>query len=164
VGSRGNAPVGSGAKPLHFAPAWTPGPPRVKRAPPSTGEFPPVPIRFPTRRAALAGVFALGFAARPANAHAILESSEPAAGGSVASGPVTLTLRFNSRIDRARSRLTLTGPGQVKTTLRIGAGGPPEVLTATATLTPGAYVVRWQVLAIDGHITRGDVPFTVTGN
>jgi methionine-rich copper-binding protein CopC len=23
--------------------------------------------------------------------------------------------------------------------------------------------VRWQVLAIDGHITRGDVAFTVTG-
>ncbi|MFI4981818.1 MAG: copper resistance protein CopC, partial [Nevskiales bacterium] len=29
--------------------------------------------------------------------------------------------------------------------------------------TPGAYVVRWQVLSVDGHITRGDVPFTVTG-
>jgi hypothetical protein len=28
-------------------------------------------------------------------------------------------------------------------------------------LTPGVYVLRWQVLAIDGHITRGDVPFTV---
>jgi methionine-rich copper-binding protein CopC len=24
--------------------------------------------------------------------------------------------------------------------------------------------VRWQVLAIDGHITRGDVPFTVMGH
>jgi methionine-rich copper-binding protein CopC len=24
--------------------------------------------------------------------------------------------------------------------------------------------VRWQVLAVDGHITRGDVPFTVTGH
>jgi methionine-rich copper-binding protein CopC len=36
------------------------------------------------------------------------------------------------------------------------------VLTATVTLTPGTYVLRWQVLAIDGHITRGDVPFTVT--
>ena len=23
--------------------------------------------------------------------------------------------------------------------------------------------MRWQVLAVDGHITRGDVPFTVTG-
>jgi hypothetical protein len=39
------------------------------------------------------------------------------------------------------------------------------VIECDATLTtPGAYVVRWQVLAIDGHITRGDVPFTVTGH
>ena len=39
--------------------------------------------------------------------------------------------------------------------------GPPDLLTSTVTLTPGVYVLRWQVLAIDGHITRGDVPFTV---
>ena len=38
-----------------------------------------------------------------------------------------------------------------------------DVLAASATLTPGAYVMRWQVLAVDGHITRGDVPFTVQG-
>jgi methionine-rich copper-binding protein CopC len=25
----------------------------------------------------------------------------------------------------------------------------------------GAYVLRWQVLATDGHITRGKVPFRV---
>jgi hypothetical protein len=34
-------------------------------------------------------------------------------------------------------------------------------MDTTATLTPGPYVLRWQVLAIDGHITRGDVTFTV---
>jgi methionine-rich copper-binding protein CopC len=36
------------------------------------------------------------------------------------------------------------------------------VLHATAHLAPGNYTIRWQVLAVDGHITRGDVPFTVT--
>jgi hypothetical protein len=37
------------------------------------------------------------------------------------------------------------------------------VIDTNAELTKaGPYVVRWQVLAIDGHITRGDVPFTVT--
>jgi methionine-rich copper-binding protein CopC len=25
----------------------------------------------------------------------------------------------------------------------------------------GAWRVRWQVLAVDGHITRGDIPFTL---
>ena len=48
--------------------------------------------------------------------------------------------------------------------LPIVPDGPPDMLETTANLeTPGAYVVRWQVLAVDGHITRGDVPFTVTG-
>jgi len=39
-----------------------------------------------------------------------------------------------------------------------------EVLTAKAVgLMPGAYTIRWQVLAPDGHITRGEVHFTVRG-
>jgi len=28
-------------------------------------------------------------------------------------------------------------------------------------LAPGKYTLRWQALAVDGHITRGEVPFTV---
>jgi methionine-rich copper-binding protein CopC len=49
--------------------------------------------------------------------------------------------------------------------LKITPSGPPDLLeTSTELTTLGAYVVRWQVLAIDGHITRGDVPFTVTGH
>ena len=99
----------------------------------------------------------------PAFAHAILESSAPAIRGSVPAGDVAMRFTFNSRIDRPRSRLTLIKPDHTRVTLPIAAEGPPEVLTARAALTPGAYVVRWQVLAVDGHITRGDVPFTVTG-
>jgi methionine-rich copper-binding protein CopC len=46
--------------------------------------------------------------------------------------------------------------------LPIDSSGPDDMLASRVDLTPGAYVLRWQVLAIDGHITRGDVPFTVT--
>ena len=75
-----------------------------------------------------------------------------------------MSFRYNSRIDRDRSRLTLTRPDHTQSVLKISPSGPPDVLsTSTELTTPGAYVVRWQVLAIDGHITRGDVPFTVTG-
>ena len=99
-----------------------------------------------------------------ATAHAIVVASSPESRQIVAKGELRIEVRFNSRIDRARSRLTLTAPGQVKSTLAIDPDGPPAIMTAKATLTPGDYVVRWQVLAVDGHITRGDVPFTVTGH
>jgi copper resistance protein C len=121
-----------------------------------------VPYCCLTRRLILLGALTLSLP-RPAAAHAILETSEPANGAHVPAGPVTLKLRYNSRIDRARSGLTLTRPDRSKTTLRIDPEGPPDLLTSTVTLPPGAYAVRWQVLAIDGHITRGDVAFTVTG-
>jgi methionine-rich copper-binding protein CopC len=100
-----------------------------------------------------------------ASAHAILVKSEPATGANVPAGSVDMSFRYNSRIDRARSRLTLTSPDRTQSVLKIAPSGPPDLLEASAKLTtPGAYVVRWQVLAIDGHITRGDVPFTVTGH
>ncbi len=97
-----------------------------------------------------------------ASAHAVLEESAPPAGASVRPGDVDLKFRYNSRIDRARSRLTLIRPDHSRETVSITADGPPDIIAAHLDLTPGAYVVRWQVLAVDGHITRGDVPFTVT--
>jgi methionine-rich copper-binding protein CopC len=104
----------------------------------------------------------LGALPHAAQAHAILEESRPPIGGSVPAGKLTLWLRYNSRIDRARSRLTLTRPDNTQAVLPIDPDGPPDIMTAPVELTPGAYTLRWQVLAIDGHITRGDVPFTVT--
>ena len=112
------------------------------------------------------GVALLGLALSPTGvmAHAILEQSQPAAGGSVRSGRVEMSFSYNSRIDRDRSRFNLTRPDHTQTVLRISQAGPPNVIITSTELTmPGRYVVRWQVLAIDGHITRGDVPFTVTG-
>lgn len=108
---------------------------------------------------------ALTLAPIPVMAHAILMQSTPAAGTSVPAGKVDMSFRYNSRIDRARSRLTLTTPDHSQSVLKINSDGPPDLLQTSANLaTPGDYVVRWQVLAIDGHITRGDVPFTVTGH
>ncbi len=102
-----------------------------------------------------------------AHAHAILVEGSPAAGGKVPAGDVAVAFRFNSRIDAPRSRLQLTDARGQKTVLPIAADAPDDgpaagaMLHATAHLEPGDYVIRWQVLAIDGHITRGDVPFTV---
>ena len=117
------------------------------------------------RRALLAAlVLALsGAVAGPASAHAIVVTSEPTAGASLAAAPPQVTIRFNSRLDHARSRLLLIGADNAQTALAIAEEGDPVVLTAPlpAGLAPGEWRLRWQVLAIDGHITRGDIPFTV---
>jgi len=97
---------------------------------------------------------------RPAMAHAILVRSTPVEGATVAPGAVDILLTFNSRIDSSRSRLTLTGPDGTATVLPLGAPAVDQ-LNGHASLTQGAWVLRWQVLAVDGHITRGDVRFKV---
>jgi len=95
-------------------------------------------------------------------AHAVLLESTPALKGSVAGPDVALKLRFNVRIDAARSRLTLVDPDGSSQTLEISGQDPPNTISTQAKgLHPGTYRLRWQVLASDGHITRGEIPFTV---
>ena len=109
---------------------------------------------------ALAGWTALAPIA--ARAHAIVVSSVPAAGAVVHDKGGRVVVRFNSRIDPVRSRLLLVRADGSSTTLELSDTLGPDTLAATiGELTPGSYRLRWQVLAIDGHITRGDIPFTV---
>ena len=121
----------------------------------------------PGRRAHRVGPLSLAavilfLLAASAAAHAILLESTPALKGSVAGPDVPLKLRFNVRIDAARSRLTLVDPDGSSQTVEISGQDPPNTISAQARgLHPGAYRLRWQVLASDGHITRGEIPFTV---
>ncbi len=108
----------------------------------------------------LAGSIALGPVA--ARAHAIVVSSQPAANAVVPGKTVEVAVHFNSRIDPIRSRLLLVRADGSATPLALKETPSPDTLAATAgDLAPGSYRLRWQVLAIDGHITRGDIPFTV---
>jgi copper resistance protein C len=94
--------------------------------------------------------------------HAILKSSSPAHGGSVISPDVPVKLTFNVRVDAARSKLQLLMPDASTVELPIVGWPSPDTLVSKLTgLKPGAYAIRWQVLAPDGHISRGEIPFTV---
>jgi methionine-rich copper-binding protein CopC len=98
---------------------------------------------------------------KEASAHAIILESSPIANAAVAND-VPIRLRFNSRIDHARSKLTLFAPDGSQTSLTPAADAPADALNAEAKdLAPGVWRLRWQVLSVDGHITRGDIPFTV---
>lgn len=109
----------------------------------------------------LAGATALILCATVAWGHAILVASSPKA-NSIVSGPnIDITLKFNVRIDSARSVLRLLSDSGTERTLALVQGKASNVVSATAgDVTPGKYKLAWQVLASDGHITRGEVPFS----
>ncbi len=99
----------------------------------------------------------------PAAAHAVLLESNPPLKSAVLGPNVPVKLRFNVRIDALRSRLTLIRPDGSARSLEITKQTPADTVSSQATgLSAGAYRLRWQVLASDGHITRGEIPFTVT--
>jgi methionine-rich copper-binding protein CopC len=120
--------------------------------------------RIPRRLLLPAAVFlALGAAltlSANAFAHAIIVSSKPAANSQVYQGPVDILLQYNSRIDATHSRVSLVDPAGKVTALNVADGNAPGSLAAQgATDAPGQWIIRWQVLSVDGHITRGDIPF-----
>lgn len=97
--------------------------------------------------------------------HAVLKESQPAANSKVNGPDVPIMLKYNVRVDAKLSKLQLLHPDNSTNDLKIEAQSSPDILNAKATgLKPGAYKIRWQVLAPDGHITRGEIPFTVTGS
>jgi methionine-rich copper-binding protein CopC len=107
-------------------------------------------------------ILSAGFA-KPALAHAILMESKPAQHSAVKGPDVAIWLRFNVRIDGSRSRLRLIATDGSQQTLPLVKQSSPDILQSqTAGLKPGAYKLHWQVLASDGHMSKGEVPFTVT--
>jgi methionine-rich copper-binding protein CopC len=100
--------------------------------------------------------------AQPLWAHAILMESKPKANATVTGSELPIWLRFNVRVDGGRSRLQLIGPDGSAVSLEAAKQTAPNILESRATgLKSGAYKLHWQVLASDGHISRGEVDFTV---
>ncbi len=118
------------------------------------------PIRIALAAAFILAVFVI--VTTRVDAHAVLKSSSPAAGSTVTGPDVPISLTFNVRVDAGRSKLQLLLPGDEIADLPSGTQPSADTLTTTAkSLKPGAYSIRWQVLAPDGHISRGEIPFTV---
>jgi hypothetical protein len=96
-------------------------------------------------------------------AHAILMDSTPKLNSTVKGPEQAITLRFNVRIDGSRSRVRLLAPDASVTTLSLAKQTMPDTLQTSANgLKPGSYKLQWQVLASDGHMSRGEIPFTVS--
>ena len=94
--------------------------------------------------------------------HAILLEALPAKNAAVNGPDIEIRLRFNSRIDGARSQISLVLPDNTVHKVELDAQKSPEILSTKAKgLKAGSYKLRWQVLASDGHLTRGEYTFEV---
>jgi methionine-rich copper-binding protein CopC len=95
-------------------------------------------------------------------AHAILMESTPKLNATVSGPELDVTMRFNVRIDGGRSRVVLIAPDGTSSPLALAKQAKPDILQCHATgLKPGTYRLQWNVLASDGHMSKGDIPFTV---
>jgi hypothetical protein len=101
----------------------------------------------------------------PASAHAIVLESSPVHDAVLERAPEQVTLRFNSKIEKRFTRITLAAGDRTPTPIVLPAGddaAPPDrVVIPLSPLAPGVYVLRYRVLAVDGHITEGALRFTV---
>ena len=119
------------------------------------------PVRTP---AWLLGSVLAGLIPAAAYAHAIVLESSPRSGAVLARPPAQITLRFNSKIEKRFTRLTLaTGnqPPAPVTAANDEPSAPDRLVIPIRSLAPGDYTLRYRVLAVDGHITEGALRFTV---
>ena len=99
-----------------------------------------------------------------ATAHALVLESAPAQGATLTSPPTHIFLRFNSKLEKRLSHVSLAPEKGKPVALPISVNGqdqPDRIDLPLAPLAPGAYVVRYKVLAVDGHITEGILRFSV---
>lgn len=89
--------------------------------------------------------------ARSAFAHAELKSSEPPDGGTLATTPAELTLRFSQNLVTAQSWVAIRdaqgGDTQLKVTF--DANDKKVMKATTPPLQPGIYTIRWQSLSAE---------------
>jgi copper resistance protein C len=101
----------------------------------------------------------------PGAAHAIVLESSPGQDATLARPPEQVTLRFNIKIEKRFTRLTLSVGDRPPVAIALldldGASPPDRLVIPLRPLAPGVYVLRYRVLAVDGHVTEGALRFTV---
>jgi methionine-rich copper-binding protein CopC len=97
-------------------------------------------------------------------AHGALERATPTAGSTVHGSPAEVKLSFSQALEPAFSTLRVldaSGKRVDRQDQTVDAADARELRVSLPPLTPGAYRVIWRVLSRDGHVTQGDLIFTV---
>jgi hypothetical protein len=104
-------------------------------------------------------------AAGTASAHAALRHAQPAAGEELTTAPTEIRIEFSTGIQLDQAEIHLNDQSGTDLALTRPDGEPDAsemlVRLIPTALAPGTYKVRWRVLSIDGHWTRGDYSFSV---
>lgn len=115
---------------------------------------------------AVAAVATVGLASvpAPADAHAELISTEPAAGDQLDAAPDRVVLRFSESVDVADDGVEVLTAGGDR--VDVGEPGHPDgegssVAVDLPGLDDGTYVVSWRVLSSDSHPVSGAFTFGV---
>jgi len=125
-------------------------------------------VRHVARRLWLtAGVVigALALMAAPASAHALPQSSDPAAGARLATAPTAVTIVFGETPDPRLSLIrVLDSSGTNHATGKTVAvpGNPNALEVHVGALSNGVYTVAWRTVSeVDGHLASGTFAFGV---
>ncbi len=98
-------------------------------------------------------------------AHALLQSSDPAAGSTVASAPSIITLTFGEAPDPKLSSvrvLDATGKNVASGPAAAVPGRPDQLQVGLGTVPEGVYTVSWRTVStVDGHTVIGSFAFGV---
>lgn len=99
-----------------------------------------------------------------ASAHAVIQSSVPAAGSTVDGPPKDIMIVFNEKVEEAFSSISLkdeTGKAIVTAKAKLDAANPAVLKLALPELGAGKYLVKWVGIGNDGHRRTGQFNFTV---
>ncbi len=110
----------------------------------------------------IAGLLAMAFAG-PAAAHAVLESTSPVSGTTLAAAPRFVALTFDEPPQQQFSTIHVTGPdGQRKDSGSRVFRGAVLTVQLVGSAPAGRYVVDWRVVSDDGHPVSGQYSFSVS--
>lgn len=117
-------------------------------------------------RAALAALLfalAIGGSGGAALAHAIVVESA-LDGGTLAAGRAQdVEVRFNVAIEADFLEAAVEGPAGPAGPVEARQGERPDTMVVRLpALSPGSYLLRYKVLAADGHLSEGALRFTVS--
>ena len=98
-------------------------------------------------------------------AHAVVVGSSPGDNEVLTRAPDKVVLRFDARIEKSLTRLSLTTSDgrtiQLPPPVNEDGENPDRLVVPLPGLGPGHYILRYKVLSTDGHATPGLLRFSV---